>query len=509
MTDLNAIILTFTKEDQQKFINYLQKKNKRTDTKNITLFQILIDNTLDAKAICQKLYGTQKQDAYHALRKRLHQSVIDFTANQRLQEEGSINMQIIKYILAAKSFLQQKQFKVAYKLLHKAEKLAQEHTLFALLNEIYHTKIQYAYANPAIALEPLILKFKTNQQKLQQEDTLNIVYAKVRAALNQAAYKGEVLDFQSILENTFKNQHITITDALSFKSLYQLITLASISVFVSKDYLKIEPFLINTYQAILQHKNKEKQLYYHIQILYAIANTLFRNKKFKESLQYLETMHQYMQLEKNKHHNTFTLKYHLLRALNLNYSNQPEIAIDTLKPLISQKNTDIETLLDIHLSLIVFYFQQGDFKKAHQIFSKFFHTDTWYTEKAGKEWVIKKNLIEILLHIELQNTNLVESKLLSFKRTYNPYLKSINQTRVVTYLSFVDKYYKNPEQVTTKDFKNKVEQAFNWVETHKEDIFVMSFYSWLKGKMTKTDVFQVTLKLIKQAKQELQPATQT
>lgn len=503
MTDLNEIIASFSQEDQQKFVSYLRKKNKRTDTKNIALFNHLLNNNLDSTSICIKLYGTKKQNAYHALRKRLYQSVIDFTANQRLQEEGSVNMQIIKYILAAKSFLQQKQFNVAYKVLNKAETLANEHALFALLNEIQHTKIQFAHAVSTLELKPIISKFKTNQKNNILEDELNIVYAKVRETLNNVAYKGEVHDFQSILENIFKEHNITITDALSFKSLYQLVTIVSISAFVSKDYLKIEAFIISTYTSILNHKNKEKQLYYHIQILYTIANTLFRNKKFNTSLQYLNIMHEQMQLNKQKHENTFRLKYYLLLALNLNYSNKQQLAIDTLTPLANKKHTDIETQLDIHLSLIVFHFQKNDFNKARHLLSKFYHTDQWYSEKAGKEWVIKKNLIEIILHIELENINLVESKLLSFKRSYYPYLKSINQERVITYLGFVEMYYKHPENVTSNTFKTKVENAFDWVKTHKEDIFVISFYSWLKAKMNKTEVFQVTLQLIKQAQEEL------
>ncbi|WP_396601964.1 hypothetical protein [Algibacter sp. R77976] len=503
MTGLNEIISTFSYEDQQKFITYLEKKNKRKDTKNVQLFNLLLKDELNSNEICTKLYKNTKKGAYHALRKRLHESLIDFTANQRLQEEGSVNMQIIKYILASKSFLQQKQYKVAYKILDKAEVLAIEHSLFALQNEIYHTKIQYAYANPLAKIDALTLKFKNNQKNIQLEDELNIVYAKIRQTLNSISYKGEVLDFQTILHNTLKQHSIDINDSMSFKSLYQLVTISSISAFITKDYLKIEPFLIDTYKSIISHKNKEKQLFYHIQILYAIANALFRNKKFKESLQYLELMVQHMNLKKKKYHNTFKLKYHLLKALNHNYSNEQDKAIQILEPVIRPKHQDTETLLDIRLSLIVFHFQKNELKKAHSLISKFYHTDPWYTEKAGKEWVIKKNLIEILLHIELQNINLVESKLLSFKRSYYPYLISINQQRVITYLSFIEMYYKHPENVTTDAFKNKVENAFNWLETHKEDIFVISFYSYLKSKMHNTNLFQVTLQLIKQAQLEL------
>lgn len=151
----------------------------------------------------------------------------------------------------------------------------------------------------------------------------------------------------------------------------------------------------------------------------------------------------------------------------------------------------------------MFYFQKNNLNKAQNILSKLYHTDPWYTNKAGKEWVIKKNLIEILLHIELQNINLVESKLLSFKRSYYTYLKSINQHRVITYLGFVEMYYKNPRIVSTQKFKDQVKNGFDWLETHKEDIFVISFYSWLKSKMNNTDLYQTTLELIKQAQKEL------
>ncbi|PWH84510.1 hypothetical protein DIS18_08295 [Algibacter marinivivus] len=502
MTELNTIISTFSTEEQQKFISYLAKKNKRNDTKNVALFKLLLKKEQNSNTICKTLYGSQKKDAYHALRKRLYESLIDFTANQSLQEENSTDMQIIKYILAAKSFLQQKHFKIAYKILDKAEKLAKAHDLFPFLNEIYNTQIQFAHAYPSVDIDSLSLKLKNNQKNSLLEDELNIVYAKIKTTLNSISYQAKVLDFQTILNNTLKAHKINLNAIISFKALYQLITISSISAFITKDYLKIEPFLISNYQSILANKNTEKQGYYHIQILYAIANTLFRNKKFKESLFYLDLMLQQMISHKRKYYNTFKLKYLLLKALNANYNNQQDLAIEILEPIIYKKHQDTEVLLDIHLSLLVFHFQKNNLKKAHNLLSKFNHSDQWYKEKAGIEWVIKKNLVEILLHIESQNINLAESKLRSFKRSYYPYLEDINQKRVITYLSFVEMYYKNPEQVTSEAFKNKVEHAFDWLETHKEDIFVISFYSWLKSKMNNEDLYKTTLKLITQAQQE-------
>ncbi|ULC59155.1 hypothetical protein MBM09_14765 [Flaviramulus sp. BrNp1-15] len=503
MNDLNSIISTFSSDDQQRFASYLEKKNKRNDTKNIQLFKLLLNNNLSSEDICYKIYKNNSKGAYHALRKRLYQSIIDFIANVNLEEENSIDMQIIKYIIVSRTFLLHNKPIIAYKILDKAEVLASEHHLFSILNEIYHTKIQYAYLNPLININELIDTFKQNQKNHYLEDELNIVYAKIKQTLNNIAYKGEVLDFQSILNNTLKEHKISLSESMSFKSLYQLMTIVSISAFITHDYLKIEPFLLNTYNSIKTHKTKEKQLFYHIQVIYMIANALFRNKKFKESTKYLQQMHDLMMLKRKKYYNTFKLKYNLLLGLNYNYSNHQNKAIELLEYSIKLKHTDIESVLDIHLSLVMFYIQAKAYKKAQSIFSKFYHTDKWYIEKAGIEWIIKKNLADIILHIELQNIDFVESRLLSFKRNYYDYLKQINQERVITFLGFVELYYKKPEIVTSNTFKDKVEASFNWIESHKEDIFVMSFYSWLKSKMNKTDLYETTLDIIKQAKKEL------
>ncbi len=499
MTDLSAIIATFSSEDQQHFIQYLEKKNKRDDTKNVQLFKLLAEHEHSSKGICQKLYKKDNKPAYHALRKRLYQSLIDFIANRNLEEENSVDMQIIKYILAARTFLIHKKPKMAYQVLDKAENLAQEHQLFPILNEIYHTKIQYAYLNPSVELATLIANFRTNQKQQFIEEELNMVYAKIRLMLSNMTYKGDIVDFENVLKQTFAEHHVDLSESLSFKSLYQLMTIVSLSAFATNGYLKVEPFLLKTYKKIKDHKAKDKQLFYHIQVVYLIANILFRNKKFIESLEYLELMEHLMVLQKRKYFNTFKLKFILLTALNHNYNSQQDLAISLLESVEASKHGDIESHLDIQLGLVMFYLQKADFKKAKATSSKFYHTDAYYIEKAGKEWAIKKNLAEIILYIELQDLDLVESRLRSFKRSYKDYLKKIKQERVVIFLSFVEQYYKNQKQVTTKKFRKKVEQSFDFVESRQEDIFVMSFYAWLKHKMEAKTLYAATLELVAKA----------
>lgn len=499
MTDLNQLVFSFSKEEQQQFINYLSKKNKRKDTKNIELFKLL-QQTEDTKIICNTLYKKQNKAAYHALRKRLYQSVIDFIANKNLDEENSIDMQLIKLLIVARACLSKKQFKTAYHLLDKATIIAEDHALFSILNEIYHTKIQYSYTYPKVDLDSLISAFKTNQKNTYLESQLNMVYAKIRQQLNAYAYNGEIFDFEKLIDKTLKDHDITLENAVTFKALYQIMSIVSLSAFVTNDYYKIESFLLKTYDKIKHHKNKIKQPYYHIQVLYMIANTLFRNKKFEAASQFLLKMKNQLTDHKKKYYNTFILKHNLLKSLIFNFTNQQDDAIILLEKSTKIKHDDIESSLDIHLSLAMFYIQNQNLKASKKITSKFYHTDSYYESKAGKDWIIKKNLLDIILNIELGNINLVESRILSFKRNYSTYLKQISQQRVLTFLKLVETYYKQPESVSTKNFKETVEQSFKWIEPEREDIFVMSFYAWLKSKMEKQDLYTTTLNLVELAK---------
>jgi hypothetical protein len=406
-------------------------------------------------------------------------------------------MQIIKYILASRTFLIQKNYDVAYKILDKAEKLADENSLFPILNEIYHTKIQYAPYYTKIELKDLINKQQENQKKHQLEDQLNIVYAKLTSLLNAISYKGEVIDFESELQIILNAHNIELQDSLSFKSLYQILAIANISALITTKYYQIESFVLNSYSILKQKKETEKQLFYQIQIVYLIANTLFRNKRFEKSLNYIQEMQELMFLKKGIYYKDFTLKKTLIEALNLNYNNQQQKAIDLVEIAISKKHRDIEGLLDLHLSLLMFYFQKEDFTLAKSVLSKFYHTDQWYIDKAGIDWVIKKNVAEILLYIEIKEEDLLYSRLKSFRRRYKKYLTEIKQTRILTFLNFAEQYYKNPEGFSTDITRNKIENAFTWTTVYKEDIFVMSSYAWLKCKLDKSKLYPTTLKLIK------------
>jgi len=490
MNTISAIIRTLSTEEKRIFLGSLRQKNKRNDTKNIQLFKLL-DTSETITDVDIKLYQKPAKGAYHALSKRLYDSLIDFVASKSFEGETSEEMEILKLLLASRIFFEQKQYKIGLKTLLKAEQKAKSYDLFTILNEIYYTKIQYAHTFTT-PLETLIKAFKDNKAAIEQEESLNLFYASVKNKLLQ-----QHSDYGSIIKKSLSEFGISIHKGLPFRSLSKILEIVNQTAQATRNYSSILPFVEETYGHIAnKEKLGKKHLFYHIQILYYVANTYFRNTNFEKSLQYLLMMHSQMQVMNTKYHRRFFPQYNLLHCLNLIYTGHINNAITILEHFDSNRHKEQTTyILDLKLCQVVCYFIVSRFKDAMAVLKNFYHSDQWYAQKADTLWVIKKNLIEILLYIELDEIDLVASRVQSFRKKHSDYLKLNNGQMVLDFLKLIVAYYKNPEAVTQKKHIILIENLLK-TSNRKNDIFEMSFYAWLKGKLDNNTLYQVILKII-------------
>ena len=201
MNALQEIITTMSAEDKQAFIAYLNEKNKRKDVININLFKSFETDDINQQNLLLK--KIKSPDAYHALRKRLYDSLIDFIGKRRFETDTSAEHEVLCLMLTVRTFFEHKLYKEAFKCLAKAETkaIALEH--FSLLNEIYHTRIQFAQHDPG-NIEMLIEKFNTKREKMIKEEQMNIVYALLRRELKAIYHKGKVIDFRAFVVETME-----------------------------------------------------------------------------------------------------------------------------------------------------------------------------------------------------------------------------------------------------------------------------------------------------------------
>jgi len=275
MKGIAAILSTLTTDEKQEFLLQLRRKNRRTDTKNEKLFKLIDAGKIDDLDI--QLYGKPARNSFHALCKRLQDSLIDFVAGKSFAGETSEELEILKLLLASRIFFEKKVYKLAFKTLENAERMAIPLDLYSILNEIYHTKIQYAHLNVKWNLEEIIEASETNMKLFQQDFHLNRAYAVIKSRLRNT--EGDSV--ADIIQSTFSEFHIEVNDALTYKSLFQLMELTASAAKLQSDYHSISPFMFELYNIVnAKSRLKDKHRYYHLSILNLLAVTqcVFFNK---------------------------------------------------------------------------------------------------------------------------------------------------------------------------------------------------------------------------------------
>lgn len=495
MNALDEIISILTDVDVVVFKSYLKARNKRKDTVNIQLFELI--KTDDIEGI-KKLYPVENKDAYHALRKRLYDVLVDFMANRSFENDTSAAYEVLRLVVVSRIFLEHQLTKTAFKCLAKAAAKAQQEEHFGLLNEIYQTQIQYSHLNKDSSLDLLITQFKANRERLGKEEQLNMAYAVIRKELEEIYHEGKIIDFQLLIKNTIASFGISLQEILTFKSLYQMLFIANEYASILNDFSTIESFVLHSYTMIAhEEETSEKHLYYRIYILYLMANMHFRNYRFDISKSYLVKMKDQMLRQDKHYYNRFCLRYFIVASLNENYSGNPSHAIAiAAQALKDNPKAIVEDRNDLRLMLVMLYVQQEEYQKGYKEMREFSHTDSWYEKKMGMDWTIKKNLMEIIVHAQLEHTELSLARLKSFRRRYKTYLVDVNEMRVLLYVQLLERYINKPQSCTSENYKTAFDQLLKRKQAAHADIFIISFMGWMWGIIQHKKTYAATLELL-------------
>ena len=496
MDSLSELINLLNSTDKKLFRQFLQRKNKRSDVKNLQLLDLI--ETDDINGI-NKLYKPGKnKDAYHALRKRLQDNLLLFLSQKTFENNSSDAYEALRLVVVGRFLLENDVFKIAFKCLDKAERLAEHLEQFNLLNEILLLKLQYAHLQGAEDLETLTARFLRNQADMQREAKLNMAYAFLRLELQEIHLKGKIVNLTNLIITTIRKYKISQQDLMTYKSIYQILFIANEYAAIQQNYGLIERYINRTNQFINQADKKSSYLFYHISILYFLANFHLRQKGFAKSASYLQEMMDLMVTD-SRYYTLFYLRYQLLSALNLFFTGFAEDAISLLQESLSNtkhksKPEDIE---DLRISLTMFLALCNDRGSLKQL-TLLTRTDAWYEKKMGMLWTIRKNLMEILVHAQFSNIELAMSRLSSFRRRYKKYLLKTSEERVLSYLGLVEKYLLKPDIAFEPAYKKTVLNLLGRAENN--DIFTLSFIAWLMARWEKKTACEVVLTLIQDDK---------
>jgi hypothetical protein len=492
MDPIKELINLLNNTDKKLFRQFLQRKNKRGDVKNLQLLDLIETDDISGLS---KLYDPKKNnDAYHALRKRLQDNLLLFLSQKTFESNHSDTYDALRLVVVGRFLLENDVVKIAFKCLDKAEGLAEHLEQFNLLNELLLLKLQYAHLPGAEDLEALTARFLQNQSDMQREARLNMAYAFLRQELQQIHLEGKIVNLTTLMLTTIRKYKISEEDLMSYKSIYQILFIANEYAAIQQNYGLIERYINLTDQFITQADKKSSYLFYNISILYFLANFHLRQQDFVKSASYLKEMMDLM-LTDTPYYTLFYLRYQLLSALNLFYTGFAGDAISLLQgSLVNTKHrSKPEDIEDLRICLTMFLALCNDHGSLKQL-TLLTRTDAWYEKKMGMLWTIRKNLMEILVHAQFSNIELAMSRLNSFRRRYKKYLLKTSEERVLLFLKLVEKHLLKPDVAFDTSYRKSVLSLLDGAENN--DIFTLSFIAWLIARWEKKTPYQVMLTLV-------------
>jgi hypothetical protein len=493
MDYLEQTVDHLSQEERSEFRLFLQKQ--KLNRRDLQLFDLIAQTEKpSSREMAEKLYQPVNLNAYHSLRKRLMAQLFTFVVSKRLLADATMASNVMGMISMGRFMLEKQAGEVADYFLSRAEHIAAKNGQTELLSTIYH--LQIAHADELNTnLDEVIRKWTVNNDKHLARQKLDIAYALIRKKLAVARKTGTTLDPEEIINSVFRDFQITSDEANNAAYMYKLVAMSRSAIVSTKDYYRLEPFLIRIYsrmEAAGTFTKRDAQ--YQLGFLYMIGHVLYRNRKFDEAIPWIGAMEKVLPFQSFRA-SVYYPKYMALRAAIASYSGKNLEAIELMKNVLQAKHIRIPMTekLNMQLNLAVYYFQSSEFRKALKAIIEIAHSDKWLEEKMGKEWRFKKNMIEVIIQCELGNEDVALARIRSLEKYFSTFLSHPVYQRARLFLKFIRRVISDPGLVSTPDFAEEVKEASLGWPGEKEDIQAITFFCWLKSKMLRRNYYEVLL----------------
>jgi hypothetical protein len=498
--ELHQVIQAFSETEQKEFRRFIQRNRYKNFRKDLDLFNSIVKNksTRSRSHFAEIYSGTaEERNAYHSLRKRLVQHVHDFLYIKQSGNEDSTRSEITKNIVLAGVYFDQQLQSLAWKYLNRAERLAEEADLSQVLVQVYDLQItHYNQQYISRSIDKLIGRRLKAGRFAEEEDRLQIIGSLVKQELEKVKLEGAEIDLQKIIDRLFVRFEMDDSVFNRPRLLYDFVLLTRNVVLADKRFFSFEGFVLNSYERVRKSGFFDQKNAEHLTMLYIVSHTLYRNRKFDEAVNYLSEMNKKLNEVSKTLINRFNARCSMMLAASKNLSGQLNESIAILESLLAGDIKSNPDVLNARLNLSVYYFQQNDFRRAHRVLVSLGHTDRWLEKTMGVEWLLKKNLIEIVFLCELGKPEIAYDRLNYLERSNKDLFKTRKYARVSVFIKLIRQIIDNPAEVNSSEFREKVENSFVWVNIEEEDLQAVSYYAWLKAKMYKRPFYAVLLELM-------------
>jgi hypothetical protein len=423
---LNKVIQSLSKEEQRNFKLYALRSHEDEGRKDLQLFDYIRKegpNYEERKAL-KHLYGKEaRPNTYHRLRNRLLQEVGKSVALLHWDQDETIAS--LNELTLAILYRKKLQFQIAEYYLKRAERRMEKLDLPEILDIVYGEFITLSFELSNINPERYIQKRTENRRRSNQlweiDNLLALVNHRLRISQNHGK---EDVGVMEILGKTVDELSLDPTIMRDPKFRFRMYDAVSKILLERRDYMTLETYLIETYEHFLGEELFNKNNHdVKLQMLTYIANALFKNNKFEDSLRYTEKLHvamdQFGQMLRSKY------QFFYYNSLVNNYSVQDYgKAIQVLESMT--KNEALvatpQYFVFTYLNLALMEYGRSKYRAALKNLVKLRMHENFPSTDEG--FRLRIEILELAIRLELEEYETLEYRLQQCRHDYATIFKS-------------------------------------------------------------------------------------
>ena len=436
--------------------------------------------------------ATDKSKSLAAMNTRITNKLCEFIAARRIESNDKLEIKPEALRDLAITMLERQAFKPALKALNVAERLAVQSHQYDLLHSIYNLQLTY-FNQLNIDHGKLLEKRQKNKSNLEMMNNLSEAFAEITLAYATKRMEGQTLNPEETINSVFGRFNIKRNTLKNADYMLKLTMMSRTAIVSSKEYRTFAPYVIRVFEQ-LKRLDAFEGLYaeHELKFLHIITHTLYRNLRFDEARIWLKKSQELLPTRHKCRHPLFS-KITLQDAAINSFTGNNAAAIAILEAAIEDTDCRIieEDKLDMLLNLSVYYFQSSDFKKANYYINKIDSTSKWIIEHKGREWLFKKETIELIIIFELGHKDLAYDRVKGIQKRFATFLLEPAYHFPGIFLKLILIMIEEPGTITSIEFAEKVKAVSHDWPGERRDIQAITFFCWLKSKMTRQNYYTV------------------
>lgn len=479
---MQTIIGSLSKEEARNYKLFINRTHPGESRKDALLFDLVKKQYpgYDEAVIQRKLYGKEDKNALYRLKNRV---LDDLSKSTTLHYFNRDDVRRILYLIAlALHFRSKGLAKVAFYFLGKAEKKAVSDENHQLLDLVYSEFIKLSHETLAVNPEEYIRKRKANNEKLESlrqiDDILAAIIYRIKISQNLGGANSRILSvLQKTVSDFSKDSGLKKNPALRFK-IYESVSRILLQ---KNDFASLEKYLYKTFEEFTKERLFSRNNHdIKLQMLTYLANSLFKNENYQESLKVAQKLRSAMEEYDRMLYDKYLGYYY--NTLVINYS-QTDVrkAIVTLNE--ARDNPVIQKLpiydVFIHLNLAVTHFDVGEYKTALKNLVRFTMSASF--QNLDVAFRLKVSIVELMIRFELDDHEYVLHRIQQVRKDFHRLLRGNEFRREKMFLELFPGMIASPGLRRDAVMRKKIGKFLAGNRDTSSDI--INYNNWLRTRI--------------------------